>query len=176
MNDSREPLFGVQDPRGEMIRRIRRETRPLGWAMLLYLILGSFVSVVLLVICFQVRCMPELIESLTGDASSVIPSYNQIVTSAYDALQRFITSDFFSNAVAVIQVVSVAIAILPICLFARKRSLTVKADIPLKGVTLRDGAMMCAAMLGVNVFGSLGTLLTEGFFNLAGYKIGRAHV
>ena len=80
------------------------------------------------------------------------------------------TGAFSPDAHAVVTVALPLIGLIPVSLFARNRGLPLRCEAREKPGA-RDAGLFLLAMFGLSVVGTVGLILTEGFFNAAGYSV-----
>ena len=165
----KEPNPELARERAERLRLVRLDLRGAGWTMLATQLIHSWASMVLLAILLGWKLAPEI----SGMAARVSALTMDEIYAEYLAplLAEVVRSDWFSNALVVLNVVIAVLGVIPLTVYARRRSLSLRPFMSLKGLRARDIAMFYLGVMGVNALAALGVTVTETLFNRAGFSI-----
>ena len=153
--------------RAEKLRRARVDLRGAGWTMLATQLIHSWVAMVLVTILAGWRLAPRIREITAGAAFTVDTLYERVAP----LMAELIETDWYANAAAVLTVVISLLGLIPMLVYARRRSVSLRQYAGLKGLKAGEIAALYLAMMGVNALGALGVTATEALFNRAGFSI-----
>ena len=166
MSQNFDPDFEKLRQRAEKIRAAKREIRPMAWTIVLNVLIVNVLIVAAIVVYFYAQHFNELLNYFAENQD-----FDLYTARVYETLANFLLSDQYSDFVSILQMVVPIIALWPIWHYARKHKLNPLEREPVTQLGVGGFAELFAAMLGINVIGSLGVLLTETLFNGAGYSI-----
>ena len=153
--------------KAEKLRQARNDLRGVGWTMLATQLIHSWVAMALVSILAGWRLAPQ-IRAMAGDAALAVEDLFQRVAPLMAELMK---TDWYANVIAVLTVAVALLGVIPALVYARRRSMTLRPMMGLKGLKAGQIAALYLAMMGINALGALGAMATEALFNRAGYSI-----
>ncbi|MBQ8954805.1 MAG: CPBP family intramembrane metalloprotease, partial [Clostridia bacterium] len=165
----REPNPELAREKAEWLRGVKIDLRGAGWTMLATQLVHSWGAMILLAILLGWKLSPEI----SGMAERVSVLNMDEIYAGYVAplLADALSSDWFADATAVLNAVIAALGAIPLAVYARRRSLSVRPLMGLQGLSAGEIAALYLAVMGVNALGALGVTATEALFNRTGFSI-----
>ncbi|MBR4443877.1 MAG: CPBP family intramembrane metalloprotease [Clostridia bacterium] len=148
--------------RMEKLRRVRQDLRGVGWTMLAAELIHTWFSVLVMGALIAQRVAPQIDGALTAE---------DLFRRAAELASGMLGTDWYANAVVVITIVTAALGVIPAAVFGRRRSLTLRPVLGLRGVPAKDIALIYVVMMGVNTLGALGVTATDALFRATGFTI-----
>ena len=153
--------------RAERLRRAKNDLRGVGWTMLATQLIHSWVAMALVAILAGWRLAPQIRQLGENAALTVDGIYEQVAPLMAGLLE----TDWYANVISVLTVVISLLGLIPMAVYARHRSVTLRPYLSLRGLGIGWIAALYAAVMGVNALGALGVSATEALFNRSGFSI-----
>ena len=156
----KQPNPELMRERLEKLRRAKQDLRGVGWMMLAGELIQTWLGVFIMGVLAAQQAAPQIAALDVGD-----------VASRAAAALKALGTEWYANAAAILSPVLAVLAAVPAFVFARRRNLSVRAELSLNGLGAGEIGIMYAAMMGFNALGVVGVMGTELLFNTAGYSV-----